>query len=140
VSSELQDQDIVFTTYGTLSAEFNGSGHSPLLATKWLRVCLDEGHFVKNYRTKSSKAAGTLDTLRKWLISGTPIQNNLGEFWSLLNFLNLEPYVGNRNLFKHQIENPIKHGHPHGIKVREVITESSLCSNSSMSSCSAFKP
>ena len=117
VSSELQDQDIVLTTYGTLMAEFNMETHSPLLGTKWLRLCLDEGHNIKNHRAKTSKAALNLDTERKWIISGTPIQNNLGELWSLLNFLDYYPYAGDRPTFKHHIENPIKHGHPKGLVV-----------------------
>lgn len=97
--------------------EFNAQTHSPLLATKWLRVCLDEGHFIKNFRAKTSKAAVNLDAERKWIISGTPIQNNLNELWSLLYFLNMEPYASSNSLFKQQIENPIKYGHPNAVEV-----------------------
>ena len=69
-------QDIVLTTYGTLAAELNPAlaVEPPLLATKWLRVCLDEGHQIKNHRTKQAKAAAALDTERRWIISETPIQ------------------------------------------------------------------
>ena len=69
-SSSLTDQDVVLTTYGTLSAEFGMRQHSPLLGTKWLRVCLDEGHGIKNHRTKTAKAAANLDTQRRWIVSG----------------------------------------------------------------------
>ena len=85
LSTELEDQDIVFTTYGTLQSELDKFG--PLLKAKWLRVCLDEGHFIKNNLSKTAKAADKLDTKRKWVISGTPIQNNLNELWSLLKWL-----------------------------------------------------
>ncbi len=69
-NTELNDQHIVLTTYGTLSAEFAMRGHSPLLATKWLRVCLDEGHSIKNHRTRTAKAAMNLDAARRWIVSG----------------------------------------------------------------------
>ncbi len=70
LSTTLSDQDVVLTTYGTLSAEFGSRSHSPLLATRWLRVCLDEGHGIKNHRTKTAKAAAMLKADRKWIISG----------------------------------------------------------------------
>jgi uncharacterized membrane protein YhfC len=46
---ELQEKDIVFTTYGTLMAEFKEEMHGPLLRAKWLRVVLDEGHQVSYF-------------------------------------------------------------------------------------------
>ena len=46
IAMELQEKDIVFTTYGTLMAEFKEEMHGPLLRAKWLRVVLDEGHQV----------------------------------------------------------------------------------------------
>ncbi|XP_059078743.1 helicase-like transcription factor isoform X2 [Tigriopus californicus] len=116
IGNELEDQDVVITTYGTLMSEYNTSSSAPLLKCRWLRVCLDEGHQIKNYRAKTSKAALELDTQRKWIISGTPIQNNLSELWSLLSWLELEPYATSRSLFKQQIETPVKQGHPHAIQ------------------------
>ena len=47
IALELQEKDIVLTTYGTLMAEFKEENHGPLLRAKWLRVVLDEGHQVK---------------------------------------------------------------------------------------------
>ena len=58
-----------------------------------LRVVLDEGHMIKNHLSKTHKAAAFLSTRRKWVISGTPIQNNLKELWSLLKWLE-EPNYG----------------------------------------------
>ena len=66
-------------SYGTLAAEFGVQGHSPLLGAKWLRVVLDEGHYIKNHKSKTTKAALQLQTHRKWVVTGTPIQNNLIE-------------------------------------------------------------
>ena len=71
IGKELEDQDVVLTTYGTLAAEYGEFvSHAPLLRAKWLRVCLDEGHGIKNHRAKVAKAAAQLITDRKWVISG----------------------------------------------------------------------
>ncbi len=122
-STALADQDVVLTTYGTLSAEFGARAHSPLLGTKWLRVCLDEGHGIKNSNTKAAKAAGMLMAERRWIISGTPIQNNLGELWSLLLWLKFEPYASSRNTFRNDIERPVKNGDPRGVQRLQTVVE-----------------
>ena len=50
IGAELNACDIVITTYGTLATEFDVEEHGPLLKAKWLRVVLDEGHYIKNHR------------------------------------------------------------------------------------------
>ena len=77
IPMELQAKDIVFTTYGTLMAEFKEDTHGPLLRVKWLRVVLDEGHQIKNYRSKTFKAASNLDTQRRWIVSGENVKLRL---------------------------------------------------------------
>ena len=117
-AGDLETQDLVITSYGTLAAEFiDGEvSRGPLLTTKWLRVVLDEGHKVKNHLSKVHKAALQLDVERKWVVTGTPIQNNLMEFWSLLNFLGSHTYAGRENmrLYKRQIEKPCEKGNERG--------------------------
>lgn len=113
IPAELERQDIVLTTYGTVQAE-KDTLSPPLLSTRWLRVCLDEGHNIKNHLAKTSKAAAELDTLRRWIITGTPIQNNLKELWSLLKWLKFQPYCDEYKRFKRDIEVPIKRGDPIG--------------------------
>ena len=116
LATELQGHDIVLTTYGTLQSEFNeAESCGPLLKAKWLRVCLDEGHFIKNHLSKTAKAALRLDTERKWIISGTPIQNNLTELWCLLVWLNEPNYGGNRIKYRREIEGPVKMGSMRGV-------------------------
>ena len=113
IPAELERQDIVLTTYGTVQAE-KDTLSPPLLSTRWLRVCLDEGHNIKNHLAKTSKAAAELNTLRRWIITGTPIQNNLKELWSLLKWLKFQPYCDEYKRFKRDIEVPIKRGDPIG--------------------------
>lgn len=50
IGAELNACDIVITTYGTLAAEHDTDGIGPLMKAKWLRVVLDEGHYIKNHR------------------------------------------------------------------------------------------
>jgi len=97
-----------------------------LLRAKWLRVVLDEGHFIKNHRSKTCKAALNLDCLRRWVVTGTPIQNNLLEFWSLINWLNFGYYAGKSNLryYKNDIERPCKNGNPRGFERLQVLIDS----------------
>ncbi|PSL48217.1 SNF2 family DNA or RNA helicase [Chitinophaga niastensis] len=75
--------DVVITTYGLLQAE-----EQLLAAVKWPTVVLDEAHTIKNFQTKTSKAAMSLQAGFKLMLTGTPIQNHMGEIWNLFNFLN----------------------------------------------------
>ena len=75
--------DIVLTTYGILSQE-----DETLLNKKWNVVCLDEAHTIKNRQTKMSASAMKLNASSRVILTGTPIQNYLGELWNLFQFLN----------------------------------------------------
>ena len=48
-TAEIQDRDIVLTTFGTLMSEYKRDSNGPMFQTKWLRVVLDEGHLVNKY-------------------------------------------------------------------------------------------
>ena len=117
-AGDLETHDLVITSYGTLAAEFTDGERSRgvLLNTRWLRVVLDEGHNVKNHLSKAHKAVLELDVERKWVVTGTPIQNNLMEFWSLLNFLGSHTFAGRENmkLYKRQIEKLCQEGNERG--------------------------
>ncbi len=82
---EFQKYDIVITSYGTCASEFSLSD-SPLYAGYWWRVILDEGHIIKNSTTKVSRACAFLMSLRRWCVTGTPLQNNVQELQSLTLF------------------------------------------------------
>lgn len=75
--------DVVITTYGVLQSE-----EKLFAAVNWTTVILDEAHIIKNFQTKTSKAAMSLKADFKLILTGTPIQNNLGEIWNLFNFIN----------------------------------------------------
>lgn len=80
---ELGPYDLLITTYTLLQQE------SELLSkVEWQTVILDEAQAIKNAATKRSKAAMLLNAQFKMITTGTPIENHLGELWSLFNFVN----------------------------------------------------
>jgi SNF2 family DNA or RNA helicase len=73
---------IIITSYQVVSnmaEEFAGHAEA-----EWDYVILDEGHAIKNPTTKTSKAMHMLRSKHRLLLSGTPIQNHLTEFWALV--------------------------------------------------------
>ena len=74
---------VVLTTYGLLPQE-----EETLSKIHWNVVCLDEAHTIKNRQTKTSGAAMSLNADSRIILTGTPVQNHLGEMWNLLQFLN----------------------------------------------------
>jgi len=77
------DYDAVFTTYGTLRRD------APFFKEKVFDyVILDEAQAIKNAATESAKAARLLKGSYRLALSGTPIENHIGELWSLFEFLN----------------------------------------------------
>jgi len=56
------------------------------------RVILDEAHNIKERSTNAAKAAFALDAEYKWCLSGTPLQNRVGELYSLVRFLGADPF------------------------------------------------
>lgn len=70
-----------------------------------LIVC-DEGHKLKSANNKSAQAIKLLKTSRRIILSGTPIQNDLGEFFVMIDFVN-PGLLGSYQTFKKEFENPI---------------------------------
>ena len=77
------DYDLVITTYGTLRRDIT------FLKDYSFDCCiLDEAQAIKNAKTAAAKAARLVQAKQRLGLSGTPIENHLGELWSLFEFLN----------------------------------------------------
>lgn len=80
---ELTDGDVLITSYGLLQSE------EDLFSKKEFgTIVLDEAHIIKNYATKTSKAIMKLTGDFRIALTGTPLQNHMGEIWNLFNFIN----------------------------------------------------
>jgi SNF2 family DNA or RNA helicase len=82
-STDFSGWDLVLTTYGTLRRDA-----ARLKDVEFDYVVLDEAQAVKNANTASAKAVRLLRGAHRLALSGTPVENHLGELWSLFEFLN----------------------------------------------------
>lgn len=80
-----------------------------LFGVRWWRVVLDEGHNIKNKGTKAAISCAALDAKYRWVLTGTPLQNNVVELYSLFRFLRIKPF-SDWAIFNEQIAKPIANG------------------------------
>jgi superfamily II DNA or RNA helicase len=97
--------DLVVSTYPLLTRD------APvLIEQEWHLVVLDEAQTIKNPEAITTKLAAGLRARQRLCVSGTPLQNHLGELWSLFDFLS-PGFLGSRKGFRAHYQNPIeKHG------------------------------
>ncbi|ROL52325.1 Transcription termination factor 2 [Anabarilius grahami] len=133
-SSILAEHDVVITTYSLVSKEIPvqkedaenpsqdsdhvASDSSPLLRIAWARVILDEAHNIKNPKVQTSMAVCKLRARSRWAVTGTPIQNNLLDMYSLLKFLRCSPF-DEYKLWKAQVSLPDRTCEVHRLKLSE---------------------
>ncbi|CDK24274.1 unnamed protein product [Kuraishia capsulata CBS 1993] len=103
-SEDLSEFDVVLTTYSVLESSFRRERYgftrknkkvkekSALHGVHFYRVILDEAHNVKDRQSGTAKAANELNTEKRWCLSGTPLQNRIGEMYSLIRFMKLYPF------------------------------------------------
>jgi superfamily II DNA or RNA helicase len=82
-ADHLADYDLIVTTYGTLRRDI-----IHLKDVLFDYVVLDEAQTIKNPNSESAKSARLLSASHRLVLSGTPVQNHLGDLWSLFEFLN----------------------------------------------------
>ncbi|PUZ75895.1 hypothetical protein GQ55_1G246400 [Panicum hallii var. hallii] len=122
-ASFIGQSDIVLTTYGVVSSEFSIDGsteHGALYSVHWFRVVLDEAHMIKSSKSLISLAAAALTADRRWCLTGTPIQNNLEDLYSLFRFLRVEPWR-NWALWNKLVQKPYEEGDERGLKLVQSI-------------------
>ena len=90
----LSGGDLLVTTYGTLRRDIE-----QLREIKFDYAILDEAQAIKNGNSQSAKACRLLTSSHRLAMTGTPVENHLGELWSLFDFLN-PGMLGNSSAFK----------------------------------------
>ncbi len=83
ITSESKPLDLILTTYGTLRRDA-----SELRETEFDYVILDEAQAIKNPQSQAAKASRLLRGEHRLAMTGTPVENHLGDLWSLFDFLN----------------------------------------------------
>ncbi len=98
----IAEADIVVTNYALISADIDLLEHRG-----WHGIVLDEAQAIKNQGTKLAKNVSKLKADVKFCLTGTPIENNLGELWSQFNFL-MPGFLGDYSFFKEAFRKAIE--------------------------------
>ncbi|WP_336248646.1 DEAD/DEAH box helicase [Stomatohabitans albus] len=93
----VRNHDIVITTYGTAVRDI-----ALLEQVEWGKVVLDEAQIIKNPASETAQQLRRLNAYNRIVLTGTPIENGLGDLWALLDFTN-PGLVGGRNTFVAQL-------------------------------------
>ncbi len=94
--------DVVLTTYPILLRDLE-----QFRATSYYFLILDEAQAIKNARSLARGAVMSLDAQHRLCLTGTPVENNLGELWSLFDFL-MPGFLGDRQGFRTRYQTPIE--------------------------------
>jgi SWI/SNF-related matrix-associated actin-dependent regulator of chromatin subfamily A3 len=139
----LAKYDVVITTYQTVSAIWRQKQQNltenseSIFSIVWHRVVLDEGkhvdpnrggifltgiaHTIQNQQSQLTQACFALHSNRRWAITGTPIQNKLTDFLSIIKFLRVYPY-SELGTFEADISKPWQKGDPQGfLRLRTLV-------------------
>lgn len=101
VRDQLDKTDVVITSYDICRNDAD-----VLAPINWNYLVLDEGHLIKNPRAKVTVAVKRLLSNHRLILSGTPIQNNVLELWSLFDFL-MPGFLGAEKVFLDRFAKPI---------------------------------
>ena len=104
--------DVVLSTYALLHRD-----EEELKSVAWQAVVLDEAQNIKNPSTKAAQAARGLRAGWRAALTGTPVENRLGDLWSIFQFLN-PGYLGSGEDFKRRFADPIERLHDGGAAAR----------------------
>ena len=101
-AQDLSGFDIVLTPYSLLHRD-----RDLWLATDWHLLVLDEAQNIKNANTHAAQTVGDIPSRHRLCLSGTPMENHLGELWSLFHFL-MPGFLGSQKRFGVLFRNPIE--------------------------------
>ncbi len=110
--------DLVITTYQTAVRDL-----ATLSAVRWARVVCDEAQAIKNHLSRQAKAVGSLPAGSRIALTGTPVENQLSELWSIMEFAN-PGMLGGQKQFRERYAVPIeRHGSQEAARELRRITQ-----------------
>lgn len=99
---QIDTNDVVLTSYALLIRDKENLVHR-----RWHMVALDEAQAIKNPTTKLARTAREIKADQRLALTGTPIENHLGELWSVFDFL-MPGFLGSREQFRRIFRTPIE--------------------------------
>jgi superfamily II DNA or RNA helicase len=102
--ARLARYDLALTSYGLLRRDVDLYAGLTLGA-----IVLDEAQHIKNPETQNAQAAFSLPARRRFVLTGTPMENSVRDLWSLMNFV-APGYLGSRADFRERYEKPLMEG------------------------------
>ncbi|EDN05404.1 conserved hypothetical protein [Histoplasma mississippiense (nom. inval.)] len=114
-AKNLNTYHVVITTYGALASEYalienkplNPKPSEGLFSLRWRRIVLDEGHTIRNPRTRGARAACRLEADSRWSLTGTPIINNLKDLYSQIKYLRISGGLEDLAVFNSAVIRPL---------------------------------
>ena len=97
-----QDHAVVFTSYALVHRDLED-----LRSMRWAGVIIDEAQNIKNPDTKQSMSVRAIMADYRVALTGTPVENHVGDLWSIMDFLNPD-FLGSREQFKREFLVPIQ--------------------------------
>ena len=104
---ETKGADMIITTYGMIRSDL-----AKFKKIDWHAVVIDEAQNIKNASTDQTKAVKELKSVIRIAMSGTPVENRLSEYRSIMDFVN-PGYLGTEKEFEAEFSNPIQINHDH---------------------------
>lgn len=102
LAESFSDYHLVLSTYPLLVRD-----KDLFLENDFYYLILDEAQYIKNEVSKAAKMAGLIKASHRICLTGTPMENHLGELWSIFNFL-MPGFLGSSRQFKSVFRNPIE--------------------------------
>ncbi|HBF09420.1 MAG TPA: helicase [Gammaproteobacteria bacterium] len=101
-SDTIEQHDIILTTYTLLMRD-----KKLLLQHEFYYLILDEAQYIKNHKAKTTQIAHQIKAKHRLCLTGTPMENHLGELWSLFHFI-MPGFLGDSQHFRAVYKNPIE--------------------------------